>query len=160
MSADDHRGVGADVVDAFQSYLRELRSEIDGIDLAELGWRPAPDTTPISNLVLHILGAMKVGFSVLAGDPRERDREAEFAAAPLPAAALVARISAAEDELERYRDLLTAADLAALRHRPARNFRGSGLTVVLTNWGHAIEHLAQIRLTRQLYAFLHRRPAG
>ncbi len=125
----DRTAAGPDIVDAFQNYLRQLRSEIEGLDRAELGWRPAPETTPISNLVLHILGAMKVGFTVLTGEPRERDREAEFEAAPLPAAELVARIEAAARDIEPYRDELSIADLVAMRHRPARNLRASGLRV-------------------------------
>lgn len=116
-----------------------------------LGWRPAPDTTAISNLVLHVIGAMKVGFTVLSGRPRERDRAAEFEAAPLSAAELTARLSVAERDLEQYRDRLSVGDLLAIRHRPARNFRASGLTALLITWGHATEHLAQVRLTRQLY---------
>ncbi len=150
-NAADPRDVGADIVDAFQTILRQFGAEVEGLDRDVLGWRPAPDTTPISNLVLHVIGAMKVGFTVLSGEPQERDRAAEFEAAPLSAAELTARISAAEHDLERYRDRLSVADLLAFRHRPARNFRASGLTMLLITWGHATEHLAQVRLTRQLY---------
>lgn len=150
-NAGDRVDVGADIVDAFQRLLRQLSAEVEGLDREALGWRPAPDTTAISNLVLHVIGAMKVGFTVLSGEPQERDRAAEFEAAPLDSAELMARISAAERDLEQFRDRLSIADLLAMRHRPARNLRASGLTVLLIAWGHATEHLAQVRLTRQLY---------
>lgn len=65
------------MVDAFKRLLSELREEVQGLDDAALSWRPAPDTTAISNIVLHLLGAMRVGFSVLAGgDPLEAWRRA------------------------------------------------------------------------------------
>jgi len=149
--APDRLDVGSDIVDAFQGLLRQLDAEIEGLDREVLGWKPAPDTTAISNLVLHVIGAMKVGFTVLSGEPQERDRAAEFEAAPLSAAELAARISAAGQDLEQFRGRLSVADLLAVRHRPARDFRASGLTILLITWGHATEHLAQIRLTRQLY---------
>ena len=150
-NAGDPSQVGADIVDAFQRLLRQISAEVEGLDRDALGWRPAPDTTAISNLVLHVIGAMKVGFTVLCGEPQERDRSAEFEAPPLSAAELKARISAAGHDLEQYRDRLSVGDLLAVRDRPARNFQASGLTVLLINWGHATEHLAQVRLTRQLY---------
>jgi len=150
-NAPDRVDVGSDIVDAFQGLLRQLDAEIEGLDREVLGWKPAPDTTAISNLVLHVIGAMKVGFTVLSGEPQERDRAAEFEAAPLSAAELTARVSAAEHDLEQYLDRLSVADLLAIRHRPARDFRASGLRVLLIAWGHATEHLAQVRLTRQLY---------
>src|SRR5438445_239903 len=117
---------------------------------AVLGWAPGPDTTPISNLVLHVLGAARRHLSNLAGTPEEIDRAAEFSAAPLPAAELVDRIEAAARQLEQYRDRLTIGDLLAERERPARELVGRGLVVLLVAYGHVTEHLAQIRLTKQL----------
>jgi hypothetical protein len=152
---DGHVDVGADIVETFQRLYRRLRAEVEGQDDDVLAWEPAPDTTPISNLVLHILGAVRVHFSVLTGAPRERDRDAEFTAAPLSAATLMERISAAERELEQYRDMLSEADLLARRERPARGVTASGLVVLLVGYAHAAEHVAQISLTKQFYDRLH-----
>lgn len=94
---------------------------------------------------------MKVGFSVLAGIPQERDREIEFTAEPLPGHQLAALIDGAADDLERWRGQVSVADLLVTRRRPARGLEASGLTMLLIAWGHAVEHLAQVKLTRQFY---------
>jgi hypothetical protein len=153
---NDGANVGADVVLPFQRLYRQLIAEVEGLDETVLGWAPDPDTTPISNLVLHVLGAARRHLSNLAGAPQQIDRAAEFSAAPLPAAELVDRIEEAARELEQYRDRLTTGDLLAQRDRPARELAGKGLVVLLVAYGHVTEHLAQIRLTKQLYAQAHR----
>src|SRR5262249_32584185 len=151
-NAGDRVDVGGDIVDAFRRLLRQLAAEVEGLDREALGWRPAPETTAISNLVLHVIGAMKVGFTVLSGEPQERDRAAEFEAPPLGTPELRARRAAAQPAAPPFAGRRSIADLLAMRHRPARNLRASGLVVLLIAWGHATEHLAQVRLTRQLYA--------
>lgn len=143
--------VGAEIVTAFQPLLKRLRAEVEGLAPELLGWRPTSDTTPISNLVLHVIGALRVHLSVLAASPRERDREAEFQAASLSAPELLERLDALERDLEDYRSTLSMADLLAMRERPARSMSASGLAVLLMAYGHVTEHLAQVSLTRQLY---------
>jgi DinB superfamily len=151
MSNDDAARIGPDVVAFFQRMHGYLRTLIEDLDEEALAWRPGPDTTPISNLILHIVGSVPNGFLVLTGAPGERDRDVEFSTAPLSAAELIARIDAANRELEQYRDRLTTADLTAIRPRPARNQAWPGIQVLLNNYGHLCEHMAQIALTRQLY---------
>ena len=150
MAADDRTPIGPDVVDFFQRALSYLSAEIEGLDDDVLAWTPAPETTPISNIVLHLLGATAVHFRVAVGEPRERDRDAEFSAHPLPATELVARIAAVERELDDYRDRLTVGDLLAARPRPQRGQAFTGLQVLLNSYGHLSGHIAQIELTRQL----------
>ena len=147
-------------MDFFQRALRYLGSRIEGQDDEVLGWRPAPDTTPISNIVLHALGSTAASFTVATGEPRERDRDAEFSAAPLPAAKLVELIGQVEDHLERYRDRLTVADLVSERPRPARGQLFTGLQVLLNSYGHLSAHIAQIELTLQLAEERHRPAAA
>jgi hypothetical protein len=148
----DRPDVSEEIVLAFQRSLQAMRAEVEGMDEAALGWTPAPDTTPTSNLVLHVLGALRVHLSVLAGAAQERDRDAEFSAAPLTAAQLADRIAAAERDLDRLGPLLTGDTLFSKRERPARGQSASGLLVLVYAFGHLTEHLAQIRLTKQLYA--------
>jgi hypothetical protein len=150
VTADDRTPIGPDVVDFFQRALRYLSAEIEGLDDDVLAWTPAQGTTAISNIVLHLLGATTVHFRVAVGEPRERDRDAEFSAPPLPAAELVARIGALERDLEAYRDRLTVSDLLTVRPRPERGQVFTGLQVLLNSYGHLSAHIAQIELTRQL----------
>src|SRR5438034_9922811 len=85
----DRPDVGAEIVEAFGRVYRQIRREMEGLDERELRWRPAPNTTPIANIVLHVIAATRVHLSALCGGPYERDREAEFAASPLDADDLV-----------------------------------------------------------------------
>jgi GNAT superfamily N-acetyltransferase len=148
---DDPTTIGPDMVASFQRLHRHLRGLVEGLDAEALAWRPAPDTTPISNIVLHVLGAARVHLLVAMAAPEERHRESEFNAPPLSATELVERIDAARAELDRYRDL-TVADLVAVRPRPARDEAWTGLQVLLNAYGHFTGHLTQIELTLQLYA--------
>jgi hypothetical protein len=158
MSREPHASVGPDVREAFLRVYREFRREIEGLDEAALAWRPAPDTTPIANLVLHVVGATRAHLSALAGEPHERDREAEFRATPATAAELVALLADAERELDRYCDGLSVEDLLAERRRPPAGRPARGLAVLLQGYGHTEEHLAQVSLTKQLYRLAHGSP--
>jgi len=151
VSNDEATAIGSHVVTIFQRRLAYLRTLIEDLDQEMLAWQPGPDTTSISNLVLHITGSMTAGFRLQVGDSRERDRDAEFSTPPLPAAELVERIDRADRDLEQYRDRLTLADLTEIRPRPARNQAWPGIQVLLNSFGHLMEHIAQIALTRQLY---------
>jgi hypothetical protein len=149
VATDDRTPIGPDVIDFFQHSLRHLSAQIEGLDDDVLAWRPAPDTTPISNIVLHLLGATAASFTVVVGEPEERDRAAEFSASPLSAAELVARIGEVERHLDTYRDRLTVGDLVAVRPRPARGQAFTGLQGLLNSYGHLQAHMAQIELTHQ-----------
>jgi hypothetical protein len=150
VTTDDRTPIGPDTVEFFQRALRHLRAQVEGLDDDVLGWRPAPDTTAISNIVLHALGSTVAGFTVAVGEPRERDRAAEFSAPPLPASMLTERIDAAVRDLDAYRDRLIVGDLVAVRPRPARGQTFTGLQVLLNSYGHLTAHIAQVELTRQL----------
>lgn len=81
--------------------------------------------------------------------PTERDRPAEFRA-EAEAADLVAMLDQMDLELDEHLGALTAADLTELRPRGDRPPR-PGLGWLLSSYGHAREHVAQIELTKQLY---------
>jgi hypothetical protein len=79
----------------------------------------------------------------------ERDRPAEFKA-EAEAADLLALLDRADRELDEHTGAMTAADLNEMRPRGDRPPK-SGVEWLLSNYGHAREHLAQIQLTMQLY---------
>ena len=59
MPVDDQTTVGREAVAFYQRLLRYLRTAVEGMDGDLLAWRPAPDTTAISNIVLHIVGSTR-----------------------------------------------------------------------------------------------------
>jgi hypothetical protein len=79
----------------------------------------------------------------------ERDRDAEFKAES-DAADLITLLDQADRELDEHVSALTAADLTEMRPRGDRPPK-LGLEWLVSNYGHAREHLAQIELTKQLY---------
>ncbi|HSS60966.1 MAG TPA: hypothetical protein VLK30_05870, partial [Candidatus Limnocylindrales bacterium] len=66
------------------------------------------------------------------------------------AADLLALLDEADRDVEEHLGAVTASDLTELRPRGDRPPR-PGIEWLLSNYGHAREHLAQIELTKQLY---------
>ncbi len=141
----------------FSDYLLNLQELYDDIletlkDLppAALDWSPAPEVNSISVLVVHTVGAQRflIGESV-AGEPADRDRDAEFKVHGLDAEALTQRLNESFEYVRSVLDRLTLDDLAC-----QRNFRGRDTSVA---WilGHALKHTAthmgHIQLMRQVW---------
>jgi hypothetical protein len=59
-------------------------------------------------------------------------------------------IDQADRDLEEYLGAVTAADLTEMKARGDRPPK-PGIEWVMSNYGHAREHLAQVELTKQLY---------
>ena len=85
----------------FEDYLLNLKELHDDIlnalkDLppAALDWSPAVDMNSINVLVVHTVGAQRflIGEAV-AGEPSNRDRDAEFKASGLDAEELIQRLN-------------------------------------------------------------------
>jgi hypothetical protein len=101
-------------------------------------------------LVVHTMGAQRflIGEAV-AGDPANRDREAEFKVYGLEAEMLVQRLDDSLAYIRSALEGLTLEDLAAMR-----DFRGRQRSV---GWilGHTLKHTAthmgHIQLMRQLW---------
>jgi hypothetical protein len=83
--------------------------------------------------------------------PNVRDRDAEFRATVNCARDLLREIDQADSYLEAMAPRITAEHLAAERPRGERGPE-TGLHWLVTNYGHAREHLAHIELTKQIYA--------
>ena len=130
---------------------RVLRADIESLSDEALAWTPAPDTSSISTLVVHLLGSEGEAWNTIRGKPKERDRDGEFEGPALAARELVGRIDQAERVLAEEAPLITADDLGSMRPRPHRGQTQSGLGWLLQAFAHANEHYAQIRLTKQLY---------
>ncbi len=126
-----------------------MRSQVRGMDAGTLNWKPLPLANSIAVLIVHTIGSERETIRAVRSLTTERDREAEFRV-EAHAADLLALLDRADRELDEHLGGLTAADLTELRPRGDRPPR-LGIEELLSNYGHAREHLAQIELTKQLY---------
>ena len=126
-----------------------MREQVRGMDHGTLNWSPLPKANSIAVLVTHSLGSEREMIRALRQIATDRDREAEFRV-ETEAADLLALLDQADRELDEHIAALTAADLTEMRPRGDRPPR-PGIEWLLSNYGHAREHLAQMQLTKQLY---------
>ena len=127
----------------------KLRDQVRGMDAGTLNWKPLPQANSVAVLIVHTLGSEREMIRAVRSLPTERDRESEFRA-EAEAADLLALLDQADAGLDEHLVAVTAADLTELRPRGDRPPR-PGLEWLLSNYGHAREHLAQVELTKQLY---------
>jgi DinB superfamily len=133
----------------FAELHENLRVQVRGLDEGTLNWRPLPKANSVAVLVTHTLGSELEMMRSVRLVPTQRDRESEFRA-EAGAERLLEMIDAADQEMGELISAATEADLTELRPRGDRPPR-PGLEWMISNYGHAREHLAQIELTKQLY---------
>jgi DinB family protein len=133
----------------FAELHENLRAQVRGLDEGTLNWRPLPKANSVAVLVTHTLGSELEMMRSVRLVPNERDRDSEFRA-EAGAERLLEMIDAADREMGELISAATDADLNELRPRGDRPPR-PGLEWMISNYGHAREHLAQIELTKQLY---------
>jgi len=133
----------------YRSVHDQMREHVQGMDHGTLNWRPLPKANSMAVLVVHVLGAEREVMRTLRSVPSDRDREAELRA-EAEAADLLALLDQADRELDEYLGAVTAADLTETKPRGSRPPK-PGIEWVVSNYGHAREHLAQLELTKQLY---------
>jgi hypothetical protein len=127
----------------------QLRNQVRGLDHGTVNWKPLPLANSIAVLVVHTLGSEREVVRAVRSQPTDRDRDAEFKA-EAEAAGLLAMLDQADRDLDEFAGSMTSADLIEMRPRADRPPK-PGLEWLLSNYGHAREHLAQIELTKQLY---------
>jgi hypothetical protein len=143
------RSVADTVGRLFHELHQGIRKQVEGVDREALNWKPHPDANSVVVLVVHTLGSEREMIRAVRSVTTARDRTAEFKA-EAEAAGLLELLDRADRELDEHVGALTAADLTELRPRGDRPPK-PGLEWLLSNYGHAREHLAQIQLTSQLY---------
>ena len=143
------RTVATTVGALYRSVHELMREQVRGMDHGTLNWKPLPLANSIAVLIVHMLGAEKDALRAVRLLANERDHAAEFKA-EAEEADLLAMLDQADSELTDLTGAMTAADLTEMRPRPGRQPK-PGLEWLLSNYGHAREHLAQIELTKQLY---------
>src|SRR5438132_6768737 len=126
-----------------------FRKQVRGLDHGTLNWRPLPKANSIAVLVTHSLGAEREMIRAVRSLPSDRDRDSEFRV-EADAAELLALADQADREVDEHLAGLTAEDL--IQDRPRKDHDPKpGLIWLISNYGHAREHLAQVELTKQLY---------
>ena len=132
----------------YRAVHEQMREHVRGMDRGTLNWKPLPLANSVAVLIVHTLGSEREVIHAVRSVAAERDRDAEFKS-EAEAADLLVLLDEADRGLELL-DSVTAADLTELHPRGDRPPR-PGLDWLLSNYGHAREHLAQIELTKQLY---------
>jgi DNA-binding transcriptional ArsR family regulator len=143
------RTVATTVGALFHSVHEEMRKQVRGLDHGTINWKPLPLANSIAVLIVHTLGSEREMIRAVRKLATERDRDAEFKA-ELDADDLIALLDQTDREVDEHLAALTAADLTEMRPRGDRPPK-PGLEWLVSNYGHAREHLAQIELTKQLY---------
>ncbi len=138
------------VRELFRAAHADLRSEVRGLDAAALNWTPGEGTNSIAALVVHTLGSEAEVLRTVRAVAGERDRDAEFRVSAETASDLVQALDDGDALLDELTEGMTATDLAAVRPRGDREPQ-TGLYWLLSNYGHAREHLAHVQLSKQLY---------
>lgn len=129
---------------------RRLREEVGDLDAEAINWVPTHGANSIAALVTHTLGSEREMIRAVRAIKIERDRDSEFLAKAASAAELVAMLERADADISEHVAALTGEDLTAPRPRGERPPR-PGIEWLVTNYGHAREHLAQVELTKQLH---------
>jgi hypothetical protein len=145
----DVRAVADSFAKAFHEMHDGFREQVRGLDHGTLNWRPLPKANSIAILVIHSLGSQREMLRAVRQITTERDRDSEFRA-EAEAADLLALLDQADRDVDEHLGALTDDDLQGMRPR-GDNPPRPGIEWLVTNYGHAREHLAQIQLTKQLY---------
>lgn len=141
--------VGRTFAGLFRGLHAMFREQVRDLDSGTLNWRPLPKANSIAVLLVHSIGSEIEMIRGVRALPTERVRDDEFKA-EAEAADLLALLDRADREVEEQLGGLTAADLVENRPR-GQNEPRPGLYWLISNYGHAREHLAQLELTKQLY---------
>jgi hypothetical protein len=149
MDDQSARTVAETVRGLFHSVHENIREQVRDLDHGTLNWRPLPKANSIAVLVVHTLGSELEMIRSVRSIETHRDRPSEFKA-EADSAELLAMLDEADKEVDTHLGALTADDLMGMRPRPERPPR-PGIEWLLSNYGHAREHLAQMELTKQLY---------
>src|SRR5256886_2631360 len=126
-----------------------FRKQVRGLDHGTLNWRPLPKANSIAVLVTHSLGSEREMLRSVRQVATGRARESEFKV-EAETAVLLALLDQADPDVDEILGGLTPPYLTENRTRGV-NEPKPGLYWLISNYGHAREHLAQIELTKQIY---------
>ena len=132
------------------SSIDRLLACLEGLDEAELNWKPLDSANSLYVLATHTLGNTEENLlAVLGGQAMQRRREAEFEAEGISAEALQARWGELRERIEASLARLPAEALDQPRNHPRRG-QLPGREVLIIVARHTAEHMGQAMLTRDL----------
>jgi uncharacterized damage-inducible protein DinB len=136
--------------------LDEMQTSIEGLPVEALNWRPAADANSIAAIATHSLLATRLWLRMAMGLPLpERDRDAEFHAAPSDAHEFLRFVANGSNECMEALHSADAVDWPVMRETQGRG--GDAPAEVAAGYAvvHATEHLRghvdQVSLMRQLW---------
>jgi DinB family protein len=145
----DVHNLASGLAKVFHEMHDSFREQVRGLDHGTLNWRPLPKANSIAVLVVHSLGSQREMLRAVRQISIDRDRDSEFKA-EAEAADLLALLDQADNDVDEFLGAVTEDDLVGMRPRGTNPPR-PGIEWLVSNYGHAREHLAQIQLTKQLY---------
>jgi hypothetical protein len=137
-------------LNTFQTLHAEVEHAIEGMPQAALDWVPGPNLNTLAVLVTHVAGAERYWIGdVIAREPSNRDRPAEFRASGLDADTLKSRLAGSLAYVRGVLERLTLQDLEAVRTSPSDNRQLTVAWCLAHALTHTGIHLGHIQLTRQ-----------
>ena len=142
----------ADYLDRLQELHENILQAIERLPPDALDWAPGPGMNSLCVLAVHVSGSERYWIGdVVARDPSDRDRAAEFRAQGLDAATLEKRLADTLVHTRGVLEELRLKDLETVRVSP----RDGRRFTVAWSLAHALEHTAihvgHIQITRQLW---------
>jgi uncharacterized damage-inducible protein DinB len=131
----------------------DMVKAVDGLTDAEINWRHPNLSNTIGILLRHVAGSERYWIiEVVDGRPIQRRRDAEFAGERLEKKPLVENLRAAQAEVTKILEQLTARDLTAEVQQMFRDVPRmvTKAWAILHSIQHTAYHLGQIQLFRKM----------
>jgi len=141
-----------DYLNIMQTCHTDILKTLDGLPPAALDWVSGPDMNSISMLVFHLTGAERYWIGdVVAQEPSNRDRDAEFKIHDAGMDVLKKRLDDSLDYARKTLEKLTLQALEAARTSPRDGHQFTVAWALLHALEHSNLHLGHIQITRQLW---------
>ena len=141
-----------DYLDNLQELHNDLRSAVAGLTPAALDWTPGPGCNSLSQIITHIAGAERFWIGdVVAGEPFDRDRDAEFQVRGIEMESLLKKLTDSLDYTRRVLEKLSPDDLGSMRLSSRKRSEVTVAWALDHALKHTAQHLGHIQLTRQLW---------
>lgn len=138
------------IVNGFREVHQTFEQLIREAPEASLDWQPAPNTNSLAVLITHTLGSERQMWHLVTNSPYQRDRSEEFLIRHASKEELLQLLAAANATIEQLAPRLSE-DALTTTHQRSDGRAQTGLEWLITNYGHAREHLDQAQITQQLF---------